>query len=181
MTSPYDPDGLHHDLEKLRDELQRALDIAKTDAHESEFSYVIDPKDVDLDDEDLDEEGGMVQEAERAEIVRGRHHSEWWEELDRMRNTGDLAGAEALLIEMRDAVERSSEIAGWAIPFGPAQGLLALYKSQGDDASALVEVRRFIKATMETVKHEPTGGNTGLRRALEWLAFLDPKEGRGGT
>lgn len=142
---------------------------------------MIDPKDVDLDDEDLDEEGGMVQEAERAEIVRGRHHSEWWEELDRMRNTGDLAGAEALLIEMRDAVERSSEIAGWAIPFGPAQGLLALYKSQGDDASALVEVRRFIKATMETVKHEPTGGNTGLRRALEWLAFLDPKEGRGGT
>lgn len=114
-----------------------------------------------------------IARAERAEIVRGRHHSEWWEELGRMRDAGDHADAEALLIEMRDAVERSSEIAGWAIPFGPAQGLLALYKSQGDNAAALAEVRRYLKATLETVNIDPEGGNTGLRRALEWLAVLD--------
>lgn len=82
MTTPYDPDDLRRDLEALRDDLQRALDIAKTDALESEFTYVVEPEDLDTDDEDLDEEDRRIQAAERAEIVRGRRHFEWWDDFN---------------------------------------------------------------------------------------------------
>ncbi|MDO4610957.1 hypothetical protein [Corynebacterium sp.] len=123
--------------------------------------------------DDLREIERRLEESERASYVRGRLQHEWWDEVKRLQREGDFAGMEALLVEMRDAAERSSAIMGSAIPFAPTQALLALHKVRGDDAAALAEVDRYITATMETVIIDPEGGNTGLARALEWWAVLE--------
>ncbi|WP_218000574.1 hypothetical protein, partial [Corynebacterium humireducens] len=89
---------------------------------------------------------------------------------------GDLASSETLLEEMRDAVERSSEIAGWGIPFAPTQGLVAIYLHQQDVSSAKAALERYLAAVDRYRKHEPVGGDTGVRRAHEWLAVIRSRE-----
>lgn len=125
------------------------------------------------DSDDYDDLDLRIAQAEQAEIVRGRPQHEWWDELDRLQSTGDMVAAESLLEEMRDAVERSGEITGWAIPFAPTQGLLALYLSQGDKESARAAVDQYLAAVEKHKKHEPEGGDSGVKRAKEWLEVLN--------
>lgn len=118
-----------------------------------------------MDDDDLD----LFEVAEDAEKVRGQHFTAWWGEVERLEQARKWREYEALLCEMRDATERGAQLAGYTVAPRPAMALAQLYESQGDLGRAIAELERFVGAVDRFRKHEPTGGDTGHRRALETL------------
>lgn len=119
-----------------------------------------------MDDDDyLD----LVEMAEDAEQVRGQHFTAWWGEAERLEQAQKWSEYEGLLCEMRDATERGAQLAGYTVVPGPAMALAQLYESQGDLGRAIAELERFVGAVDRFRKHEPTGGDTGHRRALDTL------------
>lgn len=111
----------------------------------------------------------LMDAAEAAEAVRGRHFTSWWDEVERLERAQKWREYEALLCEMRDATERGAQLAGYTVAPGPAMALAQLYESQGDLGRAIAELERFVGAVDRFRKHEPTGGDTGHRRALDTL------------
>lgn len=118
-----------------------------------------------MDDDDPD----LFEIAEDAETVRGQHFTAWWGEVERLGQAQQWDEYEALLCEMRDATERGAQIVGYTVAPGPSMALARLYESQGDTERAIAELERFVAAVDSFRKQEPTGGDTGHRRALETL------------
>ena len=124
-----------------------------------------------MDDDEL-ELADLVELAEEAEMVRGQHFTAWWGEVERLERDQQWSEYEALLGEMRDATERGAQIAGYTLAPAPALALAWLYESRGEAGQAVAELERFVAAVDRFRKHEPTGGDTGHRRAREALARL---------
>lgn len=119
-----------------------------------------------MDDDDYFD---LMVAAEAAEAVRGQHFTAWWGEVERLEEAQRWSDYEALLCEMRDATERGAQLAGYTVAPRPAMALAQLYESQGDRGRAIAELDRFVAAVEQFRKQEPTGGDTGHRRALETL------------
>ncbi|WP_297451668.1 hypothetical protein [uncultured Corynebacterium sp.] len=127
-------------------------------------------------DEDISEQDLRILRAEAASMVRGRRQSEWWEEVERLTAGEKFAEAEELLVEMRDAAAESTRIAGWTVPFAPTQGLLSIYLKQGRIGDADQVLADYLDCLQEYRIFVPEGGDTGERRAREWVeALSDPK------
>ena len=120
------------------------------------------------DDEQM-ELSDLMDLAQRAEVVRGQHFTAWWDEVARLERAQQWGDYEALLCEIRDATERGAQIVGYTVAPAPSMRLAQLYESQGDTERAIAELEHYVAAVDSFRKHEPTGGDTGYRRALETL------------
>lgn len=119
-----------------------------------------------------DDRFDLIDMAESAETVRGKHFTHWWPEVDRLEQAGQMVECEELLAEMRNAVERGAQLAGWTLAPAPAMRLTNLYVELGDRETAIAELQRFIAAVDQHRKTEPEGGDTGYRNARTYLERL---------
>lgn len=121
-----------------------------------------------MDDDYLD----LIGIAEEAEKVRGQHHSEWWPEVQRLKEAKRWDDYEQLLTEIRDATERGAELAGWTIATAAAIRLAYFYDEQGHRGKAVTELERCLAAIDRYRQVEPEGGDAGYRRVSDLLAVF---------
>jgi hypothetical protein len=75
--------------------------------------------------------------------VRGRHHSVWQPEVDRLRDIGDQSAAVMLLLEIVDATEAESRAEGFGVAPAAYETLAVLYRQRKDQASEVAILERF--------------------------------------
>jgi hypothetical protein len=91
----------------------------------------------------------MLHELDRAETVRGRHHSDWVATLDRLRARGmDDAGLE-LLVECMAAAEREAWALGSPPPTMYAHRAAVIHRRRRDHAAEVEVLERWIAACPE--------------------------------
>jgi HIRAN domain-containing protein len=82
--------------------------------------------------------------------LRGRHHSAWHPEVDRLRNIGDQSAAVALLVDIVDATEAESRAEGFGIAPPAYETLAVIYRQRKDQAGEVAILERFARQ-----KHAP--------------------------
>jgi hypothetical protein len=97
-------------------------------------------------------------------IVRGRHHSAWHGEVDRLGDIGDQSAAAILLLEIVDATEAESESEGFGVAPAAYEALAVIYRQRKDRASEVAILERFA-----TQSHAPGVTPPKLLARLERL------------
>lgn len=82
--------------------------------------------------------------------LRGRHHSAWHPEVDRLRDIGDQSAAVALLLEIVDATEAESRAEGFGVAPAAYERLAVMYRQRKDEAREVAILERFARQ-----KHAP--------------------------
>lgn len=82
--------------------------------------------------------------------LRGRHHSAWYPEADRLRDIGDQSAAVALLVEIVDATEAESRAEGFGVAPAAYGTLAVIYRQRKDQAGEVAILERFARQ-----KHAP--------------------------
>jgi hypothetical protein len=78
-------------------------------------------------------------------MVRGRHHSGWHPEVDRLRDIGDQSAAVGLLLEIVDATEAESHVHGLGVAPAAYDALAIIYRQRKDEASEVAILERFAR------------------------------------
>lgn len=76
-------------------------------------------------------------------FYRGRHNSEWFAEVSRLRQAGDDAAAEELLLGLVQATEEEARFGEHGVTPGGYQQLSVIYRKRKDTASELAILERF--------------------------------------
>lgn len=75
---------------------------------------------------------------------RGRHNSEWFPEVNRLRTAGDDVAAEQLLLALVDATEQEAEIERqFGVTPGGYEQLARIYRKRGDREAEVAILERF--------------------------------------
>lgn len=91
----------------------------------------------------------------REGALDGRHHSAYQQDVLNLKRSGDLEGAERLLLRLVEVVEREARVSAkdWPIPGWHYQQLAIIYKKlkRPDDERAIVEryVAQFAGKTLQ--------------------------------
>lgn len=76
-------------------------------------------------------------------FFRGRHSSEWFPEVRRLRASGDQAGAEELLLGLVEATEDEARQTGSGVAPAAYEQLAVIYRQRGDAAGEVAILERF--------------------------------------
>ena len=79
-------------------------------------------------------------------MVRGRPHSEWYAEVQRLERVGDEAAAVALLLEICDATEAESRTDGYGVAPAAYERLAVLYRKRKDRDAEIAILERYAAA-----------------------------------
>lgn len=99
-----------------------------------------------------------------AGAVRGRLFSEWYGEVERLKEVGDEAGALQLLLDMVLGAEAESQAEGSPVASTPYEMLANMYRAREDRDAEVLLMERFARQTH--------GNNAGSVRLLERRAEL---------
>ena len=77
--------------------------------------------------------------------VRGRHHSAWHPEVDRLRDIGDQSAAVTLLLEIVDATEAESAAEGFGVAPASYETLAVIYRQRKDRVAEIAILERFAR------------------------------------
>ncbi len=77
--------------------------------------------------------------------LRGRHHSAWHSEVDRLRDMGDQSAAVALLLEIVDATEAEAADEGFGVAPAAYEALAVIYRQRKDQASEVAILEQFAR------------------------------------
>ena len=99
-----------------------------------------------------------------AGAVRGRLFSEWYGEVERLKEVGDEAGAVQLLLDMVLGAEAESQAEGSPVASAPYELLANMYRARDDFDAEVKLLERFARQTH--------GNNAGSVRLLERRAEL---------
>lgn len=97
--------------------------------------------------------------------LRGRHHSAWHAEVDRLRDIGDQSAAVDLLLEIVDATETEARSEGFGVAPAAYETLAVIYRQRKDKDGEVAILERFARQ-----KHAPGATPPKL---LERLARLN--------
>lgn len=78
-------------------------------------------------------------------MLRGRHHSEWHQEVGRLRAAGADAEAENLLIDIVDSSEQESAAEGFGVAPAAYETLAVMYRARKDSAGEIAILERFAR------------------------------------
>lgn len=76
-------------------------------------------------------------------FFRGRHNSEWFAEVTRLRQAGDEAGAEQLLLDLVDATEDEARLTGHGVTPGGYEQLAVIYRKRKEPRREIEILERF--------------------------------------
>jgi hypothetical protein len=76
--------------------------------------------------------------------LRGRHHSAWHTEVDRLRDIGDQSGAVGLLLEIVEATEAESRAEGFGVAPAAYETLAVIYRQRKDQSNEVAILERFV-------------------------------------
>jgi len=93
-------------------------------------------------------------------MVRGRPHSEWHQEVKRLRDIGDEDGAVDLLLKIIVATEEESQADGLGVAPADYETLAVICRKRKDHASEVAILGRLARQ-----KHAPRGRARGVARA----------------
>lgn len=74
---------------------------------------------------------------------QGRHNSEWFPEVRRLRQAGNEAAAEELLLRLVDATESEASHTGYGVAPAAYEQLAVIYRRRGDTPRELAILERF--------------------------------------
>ena len=100
--------------------------------------------------------------------VRGRHFTEYVDEVRALRRTGREDEAETLLLELVDATEEESGCEGWGVAPWYYEQLAISYRKRGDVHGEIQILERFARQ-----KHAPGASSPKLLQRLEKARELD--------
>jgi hypothetical protein len=95
-------------------------------------------------------------------FVRGRHYTEYFEEVKELRRSGREEEAESLLLELVEATEAEANSQGLGVAPAYYEQLAILYRSRGDGAREVSILERFAQQ-----KHAPGAMPPRLLERLE--------------
>jgi len=81
--------------------------------------------------------------ADKPGYYKGRHYSEYLEEVGRLKRTGDMERARSLLLDLVEATESESRATGWGVPPWYYEQLAIIYRKAEDYDSEVAILERF--------------------------------------
>jgi hypothetical protein len=105
----------------------------------------------------------MTGDPGEAGLVRGRHYTEYVEEVKTLRRSGRTPQAEQLLLELIDATEAeaAAQGEGWGVAPWYYEQLAILYSKRGNAEAEIVLLERFARQP-----HAPGAATPALLRRL---------------
>ncbi|MBA2557021.1 MAG: HIRAN domain-containing protein [Chloroflexi bacterium] len=76
-------------------------------------------------------------------FFRGRHNSEWFAEVNRLRQAGDDAAAEEILLGLVDATEQEARVTGHGVTPGGYEQLAVIYRKRKQPSREIDILQRF--------------------------------------
>jgi hypothetical protein len=104
--------------------------------------------------------------------LRGKHYTEYVEEVKTLRREGHEERAEQLLQELVQAVEAEAANEGWGVAPWYYEQLAIIYRKRKDRAAEVAILERYAQAP-----HAPGAGPEKLRRRLEKARLLAQRDG----
>jgi predicted Zn-ribbon and HTH transcriptional regulator len=111
--------------------------------------------------------------ADKPGYFKGRHYTDWLDEVDRLERKNKQEELLSLLLSLIDATEQESQSEGWIPPRAYSYRTAGIYEDRGDFETAIAILARYRKA-IEAVGKMPEPDLFALIRRIRWSMNQDP-------